>query len=100
MQQRFAAAERDDRGAERGQLVEPFQHYVGRNGRREVIVLVTVGAGEIAPADGNDVRHHGVIGRRDAFEQHAPLARAPVQGPDVSAEFKSQVRHRQGLILY
>src|SRR5258708_34746404 len=61
-QQRFATGEREDVSAEVGQTVHAVDHDVGGDGRRVVVVLVAIGAGEIAAANGDDVRHDGMDG--------------------------------------
>ena len=36
-------------------------HYVGRDGLRDIVVLIAIGARKIAAANGDDVRHDGVV---------------------------------------
>src|SRR5215472_5777527 len=61
MKQSLAAADGDQRGAPRGQLVDAPVHLFDRHGIGEVIVLVAVGAGEIAPTHGDDVDLDGMV---------------------------------------
>ena len=51
MEHRLAAAERDDRRAEVGQLVDPREHRVGRHRLGHLVVLVAVAAVDVAAAD-------------------------------------------------
>ncbi len=62
VQQRFAAGDRDDGGAEASQVVDASQHLVERHGIRKVVVFVAVGAGEVAAAHRHNVRHIRVPG--------------------------------------
>ena len=64
MQQRFPAANGDERGAQRRQLVHAAVHLIQRNRIREIVVLIAVGAGEIAAPHGNDVDLNWVVGRK------------------------------------
>ena len=80
MQQRLAAADGDDAGAQVGQPVEPLVHVVERHGLGMIVVLVAVGAGKIAAAHGNDVRQHRMAGGGQPLGDHPDFPRAPVRG--------------------
>jgi hypothetical protein len=62
MQQRLSATDGDYRGAKIAELVNPFNHLVGRNRLRKIIKLVAVGASKIAATDRNQVREKRMIG--------------------------------------
>ncbi len=80
VQQRFAAGDGDDGGAERRQVVEARVHGVHRHGLGEIVVLVAVGAGQVAAAHGNHVRQDGMVGGGQPLGDHLEFARAPVDG--------------------
>ncbi len=93
MQQRLAPAERDDGGAQLGQPVKPLEHHVFGDRLGAIVVLITVGAGEIAAANGNDVRHHRVPGGERSLQDQPEFPQAPFQRADVPAKMESRVRH-------
>jgi len=74
VQQRLAAADLDVRGAQPGQVVEALAH--GRQGhrRRVVVVLVAVGAGQVAAADRHDLREERMPCRLEAARDHSGLS--------------------------
>ena len=61
MQHGLASAERDDGGAQLGQVVQTPAHHIQGNGLRVIVVLVAVRAGEIAAANRDDVSQNGMI---------------------------------------
>ena len=71
VEQRLAATDGDHRGAKLCQFVDPPEHRLGRDRFGEIVVFVAVVAGEIAAADGNNVRQQRVLGR-DQSAQHLP----------------------------
>lgn len=73
MEHGLAAADGDDGGAERRQPVNPFEHIRQRDRRGEVVVLVAVGAGQIAPADGDNVGQDRVPLAQQTFGDHPPF---------------------------
>jgi len=66
MHQRLSACEAGDGCAEASEKVDPSKYCLHRHGWRDVIVFVAVSAGEIAPADGNDVSHDDVARGKQA----------------------------------
>ena len=62
MEQRLAAAEGKDAEAERRQVVDAAQHVRRGYRRREVVIFIAIFAGQVAAADGDDVRGDGVAG--------------------------------------
>jgi hypothetical protein len=86
MEQRLTAAQRDDAGPERRQLIDAAENVVDRNRQRPVIVLVTVRARQVAPPNRNEVRGDRLIRESQRSNQHARFtkslccsARAPPQ---------------------
>ena len=65
--QRLAAGDGDDAGAEPRQVVDAAEHLFDRDGLGDLIVLIAVGAGEIAEAHGHDLRHDDVVGRGEGM---------------------------------
>ena len=57
VQQRLAAGDGDDGGAEAAEVVDAAAHLVDGDGVGDVVELVAVGAGQVAAAHGHDVRH-------------------------------------------
>ena len=102
MQQRFAAALGDDRGAQFRQLIDAPEHLLERHGLREIVILVAVGAGKIAAANGDQVRQDGVVRARQAPGDHAPFAqarahetlRATDSGTEVAYVYSSEIMRR------
>jgi len=62
LQQRLAAGDGDDRGAEAAQMVDTPLHLLDGHGVGDAVELVAVGAGKVAAAHGHDVRHVGMRG--------------------------------------
>src|SRR5579859_4223004 len=93
MQQGLASAQGDDGGPQLRQAVEAATHDIQRHGRREIVILVAVRAGEITPADRDDVGQHRMIGREHALDDHHELAGAPVRGFPTSSETEAQICH-------
>ena len=80
VQQGFAAGDGNDGGAERRQVVQPRVHCVHRNGLREIVKLVAIGARQVAAAHGDDVRQDGMVGGGQPLCNHPELARTPLCG--------------------
>ena len=59
VQGRLAPAERDDCRSQIRQLVHSPDHFVCGHRRGRLVELITVGAGQIAAADRNDLRQDG-----------------------------------------
>ena len=86
VEQRFAAADGDDAGAQAGQHFDPAQHLGGGHGIGDFVVLVAVGAGEIAAPHGDDVRQDGVVLGFDGPGYHARLAHAALVGAELAGD--------------
>ena len=84
MQQRLAAALRDDGGAQARQMVDAAEHLFERHGLRDFVVFVAVRAGEIAAPRGNDVRQDGMAGGSQAARDHPPFAQTGVPEADTA----------------
>ena len=69
-----------------GQVVQPLRTSLERNGLREIVVLVAVGAGQVAAAHGNDVRQDGMVGGGQPLCNHPELARPPVCGQNCATQ--------------
>ena len=46
---------------------------VGRDGRRDIVIFIAIGAGQIAAKYGNDVRHDGMAGGQSSMGDQAQL---------------------------
>jgi hypothetical protein len=81
MQQRLTAAQRDDAGAEIGELVDASPQVIEGDGIRSAIELVAVRAGEIAPPRWDDLRDNGPMrrlkGARECFGLAEPAFEPP-----------------------
>ena len=58
-----------------------------------IVVLVAVGAGEIAAPHGNDVRQDGMVGGRQPLGDHQPLARAAMHRVPSTPETNTEIWH-------
>src|SRR5262245_29970937 len=63
MHHRFAARDRYDRRPELGELVDPLEHRLDRHRIGGLVVLIAVGAREIASPHRHDVHEYGMLGR-------------------------------------
>ena len=90
MQERLAAADGDDGGAQRAEPVNAAEHFLGGNGIREIVVFVAIGAGEIAAAHGDDMDQQGMAGGKQAFREETNLAQLAVRGTERLADFFSR----------
>src|SRR5580704_7769290 len=86
MHERLAAGNRNDRGAERTQLVDAAIHFVERDGLREIVELVAVSAGQVAAAHGNDVRQQRMVGRSQCTDGHVGSTQIAVQSFGAAAQ--------------
>ena len=82
MGERLAAGDGDDAGAEAGEMVDAAEHLVDRDGLGDLVVLVAIGAGEIAEAHGHDLRHDHVVGGGQGMPHDAQLAQFAGRGLD------------------
>ena len=71
MEHRLAAAERHDRGAEAGEVIDPPSQDAGWYGRRHLVVLVAVSAVDVAAPDRNDLHEQGMRGVRQSARELA-----------------------------
>ena len=60
VEERLAAGDGDDGGAEAGEVVDAADHLIEGDGFGDVVVLIAISAGEIAPAHGHNLGHDGV----------------------------------------
>ena len=74
MGQRLAAGDADHGGAQAAQVVDAAVHLVERHGLGDLVVLVAVGAGEVAEARGHDLRQDRVAGGGQRARHHGVLA--------------------------
>ena len=93
VQQGLAAADGDDRGAQAAEVVDALEHDFGVDRTGDVVVFVAVGAGEVAAADGDDVRHDGVAAMSGAPGEHSDLAQPALQRRPVAPRAETMVRH-------
>ena len=91
MQQRLATADGDDRRAEGSEAVDAAEHLVERDGLREIVVFVAIGARQIAAPYGNDVREQRMLGREQRLGNHAPASRGAVRREQFSPDFLARV---------
>src|SRR6476646_6730198 len=76
MQQRFTTADGDQRSAQSRQLVNAAVHLFQRNRIREIVVLIAIGAGEIAAPHRNDVYLNRMISREQTLRDHFEFAKS------------------------
>src|SRR5207302_1375395 len=76
MQQRLAATDGYDRGAERAKLVHALEHEIGRHRLRKIVILVAIFACEIAASNWNEMRQQRMIGREESPGDLAPAVNA------------------------
>ncbi len=96
VQQRLSAGDGDDGGSEAAEVVDAAEHFVERYGVGEVVEFVAIGAGEIAAAHGDDVRHVGVVGRAEGVADGADLAGLAAHGEPSPPERHGAGHGRQG----
>src|SRR5437879_8008588 len=93
VQQRLATAQSNDGGSQVRKPVDTLEHDAQRDRLRNLVVFVTVGAGQIAAAYGNDVGQDWMIGRSQPLQDHHQLARAAMHGCPTSPETEAQICH-------
>jgi hypothetical protein len=82
--ERLSPAHRDHGRAQLGQLVQPPQHDLERDGLGDGVVLVAVRAGEVAAAHGHDVHEEGMAGVDEGVRRLGrPAQRSMGASPDV-----------------
>src|SRR5215470_3194764 len=96
VEQRFAAADGNDGGAEFMEAVHPPQHEFERHRFGEVVELIAISAGEIASARRNDVRHDGVAAGMQSLGYNVRLPQMPRQRSQLTfgrcgVHFKSEI---------
>jgi hypothetical protein len=89
MEQRFASADGDYRGAEPAQAVDAALHFFERHGFREIVELVAICAGKIAPAHGDDMREERMLGREQRLGNHAPASHRAMRGEQAAPDFRA-----------
>src|SRR5580700_2124673 len=85
MKKRLAAADGDDGGSHGPQAVDPLEHFFGRNGIRNVVEFVAIGAGQVAAPRGDDVRQQRMALGRESSHYHAYLADLAMRGQKFSS---------------
>src|SRR5262245_28695983 len=78
VKQRLAAAEGDGQRSELGEPVYATRHLFNRHRFGRLVVFVAIGAGEIASANGDDLRQYRAIRRLQRRRDHPRLAIAAV----------------------
>src|SRR5215470_3218447 len=74
MQQRLAPANGDDGRSKFSKAIDTAVHRLDRHWLRDVVVFVTVSAGEIAAPHWHDMCHYGMVGVRESFTDHPKFA--------------------------
>jgi hypothetical protein len=77
VQQRLAAAQRDDAGAQRRKSIDPAKHVVRGDRGGMIVELVAVPAREIAAAGRNEVRENRPVWKSQRQDEHPGLAEPP-----------------------
>ena len=76
-------------------LIEPLVHGLQRNRLGEIVVLVAIGASQVAAAHGNDVRQNRMIGGGQAFIDHPQLARTAMDPFPGASDLSGYIRHQE-----
>ena len=63
-------------------MVDAAEHLVERDGLGDLVVLVAIGAGEVAEAHGDDLRHDDVVGGGQRVSHNAQLPQLTGSGLD------------------
>src|SRR5579859_5469015 len=93
MQQRFTAADSNERGAQGSQLVHATIHLFQWNWIREIVIFIAIGAGEIAAPHGNDVDLNWMVRRKQTLRDHFEFAKSAVRGLEPAPDPEFQVCH-------
>jgi len=93
MQQGFAAADGNKRSAQGCQLVHATIHLFQWDWIREIVVLIAIGAREIAASHGDDVDLNGMVGRKQTLRDHFEFAKSAVRGLQPAPDPEFQVCH-------
>jgi len=72
--ERLPAGDADHGCAEAAQVIDAADHLIERDGLRNLVVLVAVGAAQIAEASGDNLRQHGVRCRGQGARHHPQFA--------------------------
>ena len=91
MQQRLPTANGHDRRAEFGEAIDTPVHGLNRHRLGDIVVLVAVGAGEIAAPHRDDVRHYGMIDVCQSLADHPKLAYPTLGGRKVSLHARGRL---------
>ena len=73
MGQRLAAGDADHGGAQAAEVVDAAVHLLERDRLGDLVVLVAVGAGQVAEAHGDDLRQHRVSRILEGAADHLVL---------------------------
>ena len=90
VQHGLAAAHRDAADAEIGQGVGAFNQDVESNGRRDMVVLVAVGTGDVATPGRNHVGQDRMVGIDQRLGDHAGLAKTAIEAEHLAANARAQ----------
>src|SRR6185437_3099689 len=83
----------DNAGAQIREMVDAADHFRGWNRRRGIVVFVTVGAGEIAAPDGDDVSENRMVRGAQTIGDHSPFPEFPLRGNQTSPNAGAECRH-------
>ena len=79
VQQRFAPADGDDRTAHVRQEIQALLHLVQRHRRREIVVFIAIGAGQVASPSRDDMHEEGMLRGNQRLRDRAHFAHARVE---------------------
>jgi hypothetical protein len=94
MQQRFAAANGNNRRSQFLQLVYPAQHLRGCDRLGKIVEFVAISARQIAPANRNQVSKQGMVRGRHGFQNLPDSVRISFQTLDTAAKPSRPGNHR------
>src|SRR5260370_2906351 len=66
MQQRFSASEGNRRGLQSSEMIDAGEQILQRNGRREIVILIAIAAGQVATTCYHDLSQERIVARPDS----------------------------------